>query len=208
MTSPVIAFVAHLPMLTADQVNKVTDWAHPRSRDYQLVYAENATHLYVVLEEERNQKSLINLLNTNLGNWKVKRSKYRRGWLEPLTCEDYLAIAGPSEPLKKVVTQVVDTAASHAVEKVEAAQTVREGIVAKMRKEVDTSLIRGTLTALREMAGPALLFRQKQQENRENARRLRELRFTAERRDLQEQRNKRKRTTVKSGWSKIVIVAP
>ena len=156
MTSPVIAFVAHLPMLPADQVHKVTDWAHPRSRDYQLVCDENGAHIYVVMREERSHKSVINLLNTNLANWKIKRPKYRRGWMEPLTCEDYLANVGPSESLKKVATQVVATAASHAVETIGAAQNVREGIVAKMICEAETSLIRGTLTAWREMAGPAL----------------------------------------------------
>ena len=192
MTSPVIAFVAHLPILAADQANKVTDWAHPRSRDYQLVYAENATHLYVVLEEERNQKSLINLLNTNLGNWKIKRPKYSRGWLEPLTCEDYLAKVGPSETLQRVVTQVVETAANHAVEKIGAAQKICEANIAKMIFEAETSLIRGTLAAWKELAAPALLFKQKLKKDKENARRMRELKFTAERQNLQEQQKKRR----------------
>ena len=54
MTSSVIAFVAHLPLLTADQVVKVSEWAHPRSRDYKAVCDENGAHNYVVLEEERD----------------------------------------------------------------------------------------------------------------------------------------------------------
>ena len=152
MTSSVFAFAAHLPILTFDQVDKVSDWAQSRSRDYQVICDENGAHLYAVLEEERNQKSLINLLNTNLANWKVKRPKYRRGWLEPLTCKDYLAIAGPSPSLQDVVRRVLDTVANYVVEKIEAAQRVREGIVAKTISEVETSIIRGTLSAWKEMA--------------------------------------------------------
>ena len=186
------AFVAHLPKLSDDQAAKVISWAACRSIDAHIVAQRSGSHdLYAVLEEGRGPKALLNLLNTNLSNWRIKRPKYQRGWLEVLTVDEYLALAGPSPLLQDLVTQTIKTAVGKSIAKFEYDKHQREQLAVKMARAMETAMVRNTLecTALAwsALAAPIGDRKEKQKQDAMNEERRRELQRQAE---LQAQRKR------------------
>ena len=176
MTTP---FVAHLPKLSDDQAAKVYSWAACRSIDAHIVERPGSHDLYAVREEGRGQKALLNLMNTNLSNWKIKRPKYQRGWLEFLTVDEYLALAGPSPLLRDLVSQTIKTAVDKAIAKFEYDKHRREQLTAKMVRAMESAMIRNTLdcaaTAWSTLAAPVRLRKEKQKQDELNEKQRREL---------------------------------
>lgn len=179
------AFVAHLPKLSDDQAAKVHSWAACRSIDAHIVVRPGSHDLYAVLEEGRGQKALLNLMNTNLCNWKIKRPKYQHGWLEVLTVDEYLALAGPSPLLRDLVSQTIKTAVDKSIAKLEYDKNRREQLIEKMVNAMESAMIRNTLectaVAWSALATPIRDRKEKQKQDEMNEERRRESQRQAER---------------------------
>jgi hypothetical protein len=144
-----------------------------------------------VLEEGRGQKALLNLMNTNLSNWKIKRPKYQRGWLELLTVEEYLALAGPSPLLRDLVKQTIKAAVDKSIAKFEYEKHRREQLITKMARAMESAMIRNTLecTAL-VWAALAAPIRDRKEEQKRQRELERQAELQEERQSLQEERQR------------------
>lgn len=91
-----------------------------------------------------------------------------------MTVDEYLALAGPSDFLRHLVTQTIQTAVDGAIDKFEVDKAKRNLILANMVLAMESAMIRNALdcTALawRELAAPVRL-RQKEEEDDERRRR-------------------------------------
>ena len=134
----VAAFAVHLPRLSATQVAKLLDWVEHRCVDSHIVTgAHSKDDLYAVLLEARDERNLKNLLCTNFKNWDIKKPTYQRGWFECLTVDEYLAAAGPSDYLRQLVRQTVQSVVEKAVERLNLQRHRRERRLAQLVDAVE-----------------------------------------------------------------------
>ncbi len=195
------AFVAHLPLLSHEQTERVQRWARDRSVDAHIVVRDGSSELFAVFKETRNQKALQNLINTNLTNWSIDRPKFRRGWVEVMTLSDYLERAGPSSFLhalaKRTVQTVVDAVMKQFEQSAAGAQLDREQKITAMVLAVQLAATRNyhecVEASWHELSRPARLRREQRKIDEANRKKHQELEDRARRLRSCEERQRQQR---------------